>query len=343
MKTFYIGRFPPPYGGVTIKNKMLYENLLQRIDIEKVELGLIKSMNLREIVKLFTSLVNPSNIFIIGSAGRSRRNFSWLLYHINRKALNRSLLIVMGGVSSRIIADDPKYLKWVSEFKQVYVETESMKVELTDLRMTNVSVFPNCRERPEEFIEVKNTDKQKIKCLYFSLISKDKGADIVIEAAKILNKRGIDFSIDFYGHVEEKYKIEFEKNIEILEHVNYYGVFRADKESVYSKLQQYDMLLFPTRCKTEGVPGVLVEAKIASLPAIVSDICYNSEIIKDKKDGIVLNENSSDELANAIEYVCSKRNWLMEMKKNAKISGEDYLIENYIEDIFEIIKGREIV
>ncbi|MBT2689222.1 glycosyltransferase [Bacillus sp. ISL-47] len=338
MKLIYLGSFPPPYGGVTIKNKMLYDNLEQYVDIEKIDLGNIKKMNLIEILKLFMRLLNPSSAFVIGSASKSRRIFTAILYYVNRKALSRSLLILMGGMSSNIIANDPKYLKWVSKYKQVYVETEGMKSELTDVNLKNVSVFPNCRVRPKEKLDINIKSNQKIKCLFFSLISKDKGADIVIETANLLKKRGINFTIDFFGHIEEKYKLEFEAALKKSGQINYCGVFRADKDNVYKKLQEYDLLLFPTRWKAEGVPGILVESKIAGLPAVVSDLNYNAEIIEDSKTGIVLKENTSFELANVIESLYKDRRWLIQMQHDSKVSSEGYLIENHIKDIVNMFK-----
>lgn len=108
---------------------------------------------------------------------------------------------------------------------------------------------------------------------------------------------------------------------------------------MYNKLQQYDVLLFPTRWKAEGVPGVLVEAKISGLPSIVSNINFNTEIIEDGKNRIILKHSTSVELANAIGCVYSNRDLLMEMKTNAMASAENYLIENYIEDIVQMIRG----
>lgn len=37
MKIRYIGKFPPPYGGVTIKNKLLYQELSSHIPIIRLK------------------------------------------------------------------------------------------------------------------------------------------------------------------------------------------------------------------------------------------------------------------------------------------------------------------
>lgn len=338
MKYIYIGGFPPPYGGVTIKNKLLFIKLSQHIEIEHSAFY-EKNMNLIEkIISLFTSLVDRRYGFIIGISRDSLKKITHILYIMNKKSMNKSIVMVMGSTFSQMVAEDKKLQKWIKEYKHIYVETNGMKRVLNSVGVRNVSVFPNCRERPKELIEIKNNDNEKVRCLFFSLISKDKGADIVFEAVNILSNRGMNYSIDFYGHIEKKYRDEFEKKVRSSNYVNYCGVFRADQESVYTKMQQYELLLFPTRWKNEGVPGVLVEAKFAGLPAIVSDINFNSEIIEDEKTGIILKQNTPNGLANAIERVYSDRRWLMEMKKNARVSGENYLIENYIEDIVQMIK-----
>lgn len=338
MKTIYIGRFPAPYGGVTIKNKMLYDNISKYIDIEKFDLGLVRKLNFIEIIKLFIKLVTPSNQFIIGSASTSRKFFSGLLYYINRSALNQSILIVMGGEASKVVANDKKYAKWIKEYKQIYVETEGMKSELNGVNIHNVSIFPNCRENPKINIEIKNRNKREIRLIYFSLISKEKGADIVIEAAKYLNQKGINFIIDFYGHIDKPYEAIFLEKIKNIENVKYCGVYTADRDSVYLKLNKYDIMLLPTKWTGEGVPGILVESKIAAIPSIVSDINYNSEIINNEVDGIVLKYNSHIELCNSIERLYYNDELLINMKKKSKDSSYSYLVENHIEDMIKLIK-----
>ena len=37
-KTLYIGSFPPPYGGVTVKNALLFEAISERVPLDKLDL-----------------------------------------------------------------------------------------------------------------------------------------------------------------------------------------------------------------------------------------------------------------------------------------------------------------
>ncbi|MEA4973593.1 Glycosyltransferase Gtf1 [bioreactor metagenome] len=338
MKYVYIGSFPPPYGGVTIKNNILYNSLINSLDCEKINLSKVKNFEVLHVLRFLKTCLNNDSVFIIGAAGIWRRRFSKLLYFINRKALNKSILVVMGGKSAGIIAKDKQYLKYVSIYKKIYVETYGMKKDLEVKGLNNVDIFPNCRNMPNNDLKLKDTYSVKFKLVYFSQISEEKGADIVCEAAKLLNLKKIEYNIDFYGNVNKKFKETFFTYIDMLPNVNYCGVFKPDKDDVYVKLAQYDVLLFPSRWKYEGVPGILVESKIAGITAIVSDINYNSEIISNNINGIVLKRNTASELASIIEYLCRNRDKLNVLKTNAKLSSEYYLIENYINNIINEIK-----
>ncbi|VDN46177.1 Sugar transferase, PEP-CTERM/EpsH1 system associated [Petrocella atlantisensis] len=329
----YLGAFPPPYGGVTIKNSMLYMELSKHKNVYIIELSKVKKINLHEIFKFLTALFFQKKIFIVGASGSWRKKITYLLYFFNRKSLKNSILIVMGGTSAKNISKDATYLKMVSNYKKVYVEADGMKNELVKVGLSNVSIFPNCRNEKNTKVKINYPDQNKMKCVYFSLISKEKGADIIFETVKILAKKNIQFEVDFFGAIEKSYQEEFEQQTSLYNNINYCGIFKTDIADVYTKLNEYDLLLFPTRWKNEGVPGVLVESKIAALPAIVSDINFNAEIIHNGIDGIVLKHNNPAEMAVAIERLYNDKDYLFKLKKNAYESRSKYLLENYIDEI----------
>ena len=163
------------------------------------------------------------------------------------------------------------------------------------------------------------------------MVTTDKGIDIILDTAKSLPE--VEFHI--YGEIDSAYSYTFSNQINSLTNVTYHGVFKGRDAEVYEELSKYDVMLFPTRWKNEGVPGVLVESKIAGIPAIVSDICYNAEIVEDGVSGIVLKENTTEELAKAIERPDADREELYRLKCGAKQSAEMYYIENYIGDILK--------
>lgn len=328
---YYIGGFPPPYGGVTVKNELLFSELQNRLgnQIIKLDTQRAKRNPFRFVVQGIVMLLNRKAPVIVATAGKQRRNITLLLYSLNRNVLKKSYLVVMGGHFAHRIKDDPVYIRSLGRYRCIFVETKGMAQEMKKLGLGNVAVYPNCRKRSELKMKVRDNADGRLRCVFFSLIQKMKGVDTILEAAGQLPE--VDFT--FYGHIDPEYETEFGQAAASLPNVRYLGVFQGSNDAVYAELSQYDILLLPTRWKTEGVPGVLVEAKIAAVPAIVSDTCYNAEIVRDGVSGIVLKENSARELVAVIADLNTNRGLLNRLKEGALGSAEAYFAENYIDEI----------
>jgi glycosyltransferase involved in cell wall biosynthesis len=340
MGYIYLGGFPPPYGGVTIKNKLIFEETLTYLDIHQSKFYQSKS-KFNKLIGLIREIIEKDNIFIIGLSNGSLIKLTVLFVVLLRKSLMKNAVVmVMGGTLDQKIKDSKRLVRYFSYYKMIYVETESMKLTMNKYGLNNVEIFPNCRKRRFTGSDNKNNIDGNIKCVYFSLISKEKGADIVIDAARILDKKKVNYEVDFYGHIEEEYAEEFEHAINN-DRIKYKGIFKPKgQDDVYDKLKEYDILLFPTRWKNEGVPGVIVESKIAGITSIVSDINYNSEIVINNKTGVVLYENNSHYLSDAIEVLYNNKDLLKKLKLNALESSEKYYIDNYIHQLVSKITSK---
>ena len=342
MALVYIGAFPPGYGGVTVKNLNLYTAIKRHTEIDKVDLNIIKRGNVKEAFRLLLSLLDRRNRFVIGVSGKkTRKRFCGLLYHINKKSMRKSILIVMGGTASKDMASDKQYRKYVRCYQTIYVETNGMLNELKAAGLENGAIYPNCRFRPDKFnISVlSNTDSEKpLKCVFFSLIQEEKGVNIILKAAKKLPV--VEFY--FYGSIDPKFENIFKNEVDRLRNVTYKGIFAATGDGIYEELSQYDVLLFPTKWKIEGVPGILIEAKIAGLPCIVSNESYNGEIIRDGVDGIVLQKNAEEELADAIVKLDKDREMLDRLSNESSRNAAQYYIENNVMDVLGAIGGGNV-
>ena len=186
-------------------------------------------------------------------------------------------------------------------------------------------------------VSVKENPKGKLKCIFFSQVSEDKGSDIVIEAARLLP----EVHFDIYGRLVDEYASSFTAKIETLDNVKYCGIYKGSDIEKYILFQNYDVLLFPTRCETEGVPGTLVEAKFAGIPCVVSNVSHNAELVLDDKEGIVLRENTVACMIDAIVYLDKNRERLLEMKKNSLKSAGTYYIDNYIDNIVSQLSNEK--
>lgn len=334
MSLLYIGGFPPPYGGVTTKNENLYIAISDSIKIKNIDFNKIKRKNIIEAIRFCIALINRKNRFVVGVAGRkTRKRLCKLLYYINKKSMKESVIFLMGGTVANDIANDLEYQKYVSQYKRVYAETMSMVSTLKNVGLMNAEYYPNCRFKPKIDIVVEPAKNNNLNCVFFSSICIEKGADIVLNIAKKLP----NMNFSFYGPVDEKYKNDFMNDVNSLQNVVYNGVFTGTKDEVYQELSKYDVLLFPTRYDIEGVPGILVESKIAGITCIVSDKSYNSEIIKDDVEGLVVKNNSVEEYVNLLNDITINSDKLLSLKKNNFNSSELYYIENYIDQIIKIL------
>lgn len=335
MKIYYIGSFPPAYGGVTIKNKNLYEALQDRLDIYRIDMNRIKSGDFKEILYFGWAMLTGKQ-YIIGLAGqKNRRQFTKFMYLFKRKTMQRSVLLVMGGIVDDVIQAGPEFIAMYSTYRRVYLELPGMVRKLSAAGGTNVAVYPNGRPRPQR-VEPIRTATGPLRCVFFSQIEPDKGVDRILEVAKLLP----DIQFDFYGRIVPIYESEFRTAISNIRNVHYYGVFSGESEAVYKELNQYDVLLLPTRCKTEGLPGILIEAKIAGIPAIVTAINHNREIVGDGVDGIVLKEDTSECLAAALQMLDNDRSLLLCMKQAARDAAEDYYIDVCAKEILDdLVRG----
>lgn len=339
---YYLGSFPPGYGGVTVKNMNLFDALSQKEKLGKVDFNKIKRKNIKELLRLIHVFFSRKHVFIIGVSGKAtRRLLTRLLYWFNRKTMRRSIIMIMGGQAAKIIAADTAYQKQMAVYQKIYVETKGMLQTLRDAGLDNVQIYPNGRFKIRESLPDKVFDRHPIKLLYFSQVSKQKGADTAFDSAKLLDEKGMDYQLDFYGKIEPTYQQIFEQRLEENKRTAYHGIYNTQENSVYKLMNQYDIMLFPTTWASEGAPGCLIEALIAGLPCIVTDWNFNSDIVDDGFSGIVLKENTPACMADAIETLEKDRTLLQTYSENCAVSAEKYYIENYIDEIYEQLQKGE--
>lgn len=298
---FYLGSFPPPYGGATKKNESLFQELSKYGKIDKIDFSLVKKKKLREIVRYAIALVSRNATFVVGVSGaKTRRMLTIFLSYANSKAMGRSVLIVMGGVASKQIAEDLTYRKAAAKYKKIFVETQGMVAELEKVGLDNVEVYPNARRRINAPQKDNHFRGGVMRCVFFAQVSHEKGYDVAVDAVEILAREGMDIACDFFGKIPENQAMLVKEKIESAPHCKYRGVFRGNEEEIVSLLSGYDLLLFPSRWYAEGVPGTLVEALIAGTPCVVPKKSYNADVITDGISGKVVDDLEPITFAKAI-------------------------------------------
>lgn len=328
----YIGSFPPPFGGVTVKNSLLFKYLSCRIDMEEIDMHAIRSGSVRMLLKFIARVLRRNTVYVIGLSCTSRERMTSILYWVNRHSLKNSSVFVMG----QHLSEESHKMKELSQCRRVYVETDSMLEKLSTYGISNARLFPNCRHFDRDF--QREIVSRSLRLVFFSTINEKKGVYIILEALELLAAMDVEIAVDLWGPLDTEDNDAFlhavkDSNVgRVL--CEYKGVFDSVNGDVIELLGSYDCLLLPSLWESEGVPGVLVEAKGASLPAIVSKRFASIGLICDGEDGIVL-EDASDahELASRIMDIESDRSLLFNLQHGAYASRTHYEIDSYLPDI----------
>ena len=146
--------------------------------------------------------------------------------------------------------------------------------------------FPNVRRRsPGQADAV-----FRKRFVFIGHVSPVKGVDLLLG---VFEELAPDHRIEFYGPNSGNYAPgSFAK-----ENISYGGVL--DPADVYDVLENYDVLVVPTKHESEGYPGVIIEAYAVGLPVIATKIGGIQEIVDDTT-GILVDPGDPEQLREAV-------------------------------------------
>ena len=193
----------------------------------------------------------------------------------------------------------------------------------------NVVQIPNAIDL--NLIPKKSNKQFKNQLIFAGRLSKEKGIEILLEAASQL-PNNYHLLIAGSGPLEEKVrKLSDEKT-----NLHYLGY--QSKQNVLSLIRGSDLLIQPSL--EEGISSTLLEAMACGTCVLGSDIEGISEVIENNKTGLLVEPNNSDELLNKILYLLPKKERRLSManeglervkKYDWKIVGKLYL--NFYESL----------
>jgi glycosyltransferase involved in cell wall biosynthesis len=156
------------------------------------------------------------------------------------------------------------------------------------------------------------TSERPLRVLFLGQVTLRKGIVELLEAAKILEKKPIEFWV--VGLIQ----INLKKAMEMLsrkDHIKFIGpVARSEVESYYQKA---DVFLFPTH--SDGFGITQLEAQRRKLPLIVSQRC--GEVVKDGFNGSVLRTPSGEEIARVLTQILETPEVLRYWSENSKVES----------------------
>ena len=324
--------------GQTIKTKILYEELKKATnwDIKKIDTYYKKKNPLKLILDTFKCLVSTKDIIVLLSGNGMRIYFPILSFFA--KVFHTNVYHdVIGGNLDHYVSKYPKFKNYLNSFRVNWVETEGMKKKLQLQGIRNCEVMPNFKRL--KIVENYNTEfSEPYRFCIFSRVMKEKGIEDAINAIEKINadKGRKICELDIYGRIDDGYTERFKKVLKkSTDAICYKGMVPYDKS--VETIKDYYALLFPTYWEGEGFPGTIVDAFSAGLPVIATDWNCNSEIVKNKKNGILYPSDEFGNLEEAIRWLVDNKDRMEEFKQNSIDSAKKYQPNRYIKLIVKTI------
>ena len=98
MEKFFIGRFPPPYGGATVKCRLIYNELSKYFDVIKFDTELMKKRRLLFLVKILIFLIrNKEKKGVVCVHTLSLFKLTKAISYIDKKIYKNISVFINGG------------------------------------------------------------------------------------------------------------------------------------------------------------------------------------------------------------------------------------------------------
>lgn len=327
--------------GQTIKTQILYDELKKNTDwdIKKIDTYYKNKKPIKLLIQSMYYVGRFKNVIILLS-GNGMKFFFPLLYILSKLVRVNVFHDVIGGNLSDYVDKFPKYKKYLNSFKVNWVETEGLKKKLVAHGIINCEVMPNFKRLPIIKFEHCIYNEPYRFCM-FSRVMKEKGIEVAINTIQSINADAgkTVCELDIYGKIDDNYKKEFETIMHnVSSAIKYKGQVQYN-QSVQT-IKDYYALLFPTYWDGEGFPGTIIDAFSAGLPVIATDWNCNSEIIKNKKNGILYPNSEINTLKEGIEWMIKHKTKIGEIKKMCLKDAQLYQPNKYIKQIITKVEKK---
>ncbi|MHD0319363.1 glycosyltransferase [Fusobacterium sp. THCT1E2] len=326
-------------GGATIKNKYLVEFLEENgLKLEILDTDNWKKNKVFIFLKLiYIFLFSSSKKIILSTSSGGTYLFLKLSYYLNIRKKLIYYFVIGGDTPNKLIEEEYK-LKYYKKITKIYIEAKSMAQKMKDLGLIQTEYLPNfkkftLKDRSEKEISI------PLKAVFFSRITYEKGTDMIFEMLKEINKDKININVDFYGPIDEIYKNDFYLKVSEFSEVRYKGILDGRDFKIFDILGEYDFMLFPTFWKGEGFPGTIIDSLISSLPIVVSDWNYNSEIIN-SDIGYIFERKNQEAFNNVIKKILKNPEELLRKRKFSYLESKKYYLKNILEMPLKLLKAE---
>lgn len=262
-------------------------------------------------------LYTSNKIFIIGARNFIERVGNFL----NALGLMKKCHVVPTGGWLRDLYTNSRFL-FLNKASTVYIQSEKLCTTLNKyFGSQHFKHLPNFRRNYTHFPE---KNKISFKVIFNSRISEDKGIFEAVTAVQTFNEQNTQqIGLDIYGQFRNtQIERQLTRKIKNLEKINYQGIYK-ESEALHV-IHRYDLVLFPSYYDGEGVPGSLLDAIFAGVPAIATDWNYNSEIVTNNFNGFLVPIKDANSIVQRLTSYYSNDRLVFQHSKNALTKSKKF-------------------
>lgn len=333
----YFGYLDNQLDGQTIKTRNVYELLKSK----ESEIGIVRYFDTQQFQKSKFSIFKLINeIFLCKKLIYlpAHNNLQYLfpvIYFICKFKKIDIYYIVVGGWLADFLKYKKLHVSLLKKIKVVFPETELLKNNLvSQYEFKNVLKFPNFRIH--SFVPAFNDNLKIFKIVFMARINRMKGLDTIFNLAEYLEKHHFEdrhIEIDFYGPIDKDDEEYFSSKLKTYSNANYKGILEPN--NIYNTLEQYDVLVLPTKYYTEGFPGSILDAFTSGIPVVVTNWKHASEFVSHNSTGFIIPfENGEKDFIEAILKLYTDKELLKSMKYQAYEKSKEYSFTGAWEKIY---------
>lgn len=327
-------------GGPAIKNRLLIKYLDKNCSFKVCN---THRRTLKNFIKSIFTLILSRDKQVIVAVSKNGRTLLYPILSIKKKiypSMHYSTICIGGTIANDVLKYPKGIKKALASADVVSVETKKIKKELEEkCDLINIHYMPNYKEiKKDTKYQVKEFNNDKLKFVFLSSIRNVKGISTMINAFKEVLCEFPNAILDIYGPIRDDFDRRIFENIKNISQINYKGV--VSNEEVINILSKYDVFLFPTEYTGEGFPAVLVEAYLAGLVVIASDINFNTEIVKNDINGWIFPTGNEELLKKSILYCFNNTIMLKNISENNRRYAINFDVERVVEEYRNALKMK---
>lgn len=182
--------------------------------------------------------------------------------------------------------------------KGIHAVSKSLAKTLVDRNLANKTpiVIPNVVDT-KIFNQKEKERRDGFRFVHVSSLINQKNPEGMFAALSIVKKKRSDFVLKIMGPAKDKFK-KLVKDLSLEKEVIFMG--EIPYADVAKEMSNADAMIHFTRYETFGC--VIAESLCCGVPVIVSDLEVTRELVTDKVDGLLVEENNVQDLAEKIIY-----------------------------------------